>query len=214
MPKTREVPGELKEFNKFFNQLTYRHDVSTVFDDFLTIFICVFARETQEPLYFETIKRYDKKELNYFAKMMGELLILYNNAKLNEDWIDPLGDYYEVLAGQYKKSRLGQFFTPKSLCDIMAHISLTGATWGKKINDPTCGSGRLLLASNKAVQGNYYIAQDLDAICCKMTAINLCMHQIRGEVHHMDTLRMTAPHRSYAINPNFHQHKTLLILIK
>ena len=168
MPKTREVTNELKTFNGLFNKLTYRHDVSSVFDDFLTIFICVFARETQEPLYFETIKRYKKEELTLFAKMMGELLILYGEAKANNDWIDPLGDYYEILAGQYKKSRLGQ----------------------------------------------YYVAQDLDSICCKMTAINLCMHQIRGEVHHMDTLRMTAPHRSYAINPNFHKHNTLLILIK
>ena len=214
MPKTRDVPGELKIFNSLFNKLTYRYDVSKIFDDFLTIFICVFARETQEPLYFETIKFYKKEELTLFAKMMGELLILYSQAKQNNDWIDPLGDYYEVLAGQYKKSRLGQFFTPKSLCDIMAQITLTGSTWGKDINDPTCGSGRLLLASNKVVQGDYYVAQDLDPICCKMTAINLCMHQIRAEVHHMDTLRMTAPHRSYFINPKFHQHKTLLILCK
>ncbi|KAA2218253.1 N-6 DNA methylase [Maribacter flavus] len=214
MVKTREVPRELKNFNSLFNSLIYRHDVSTIFDDFLTVFICCFARGTQEPLYFETIKRYNRKELDLFAKMMGELIILYAKAKNDDDWIDPLGDYYEVLAGQYKKSRLGQFFTPKPLCDLMAEISLTGSSWGKTVNDCACGSGRMLLSSNKVVQGNYYVAQDLDPICCKMSAINLCMHGIRAEVHQMDTLRMTKPHRSYLINPKFHEHKTHLILIK
>lgn len=214
MPKTRDVPRELKTFNSLFNELIYRNDVSTIFDDFLTIFICCFARGTQEPLYFETIARYKKEELNTFAKMMGELLLQYQKAKEDNDWIDPLGEYYEVLAGNYKKSRLGQFFTPKGLCDVMATLTLEGSAWGKNINDPACGSGRTLLAANKTVQGNYYVAQDLDPICCKMTAINLCMHQIRAEVHQMDTLRMTTPHRSYFINPKYHQHKTLLIICK
>lgn len=194
--------------------MIYRHDVSSIFDDFLTIIICCFARETQEPLYFETIKRYNKKELNTFAKMMGELLQLYGKALKDGDWIDPLGEYYEVLAGNYKKARLGQFFTPKSLCDLMAQITLMGSEWGKTINDCACGSGRTLLAANKALQGNYYVAQDLDPICCKMTAVNLCLHEIRGEVHQMNTLQMTPPTKTYIINPKFHDHKTHLILIK
>lgn len=214
MIKTADVPRELKTFNSLFNKLVYRHDVSTVFDDFLSIFICCFARGSQEPWYFEIIKRYKKEELETFAQMMGELLIKYDQAHKNNDWIDPLGEYYEVLAGKYKKASLGQFFTPKSLCDLMSAISLNGQDWDNKINDCACGSGRLMLSANRQVKNMYYIGQDLDFICAKMSAINLCMHQMKGEIHCMDTLRMTTPRKSFYINPKFHEHKTLLIICK
>jgi type I restriction enzyme M protein len=84
----------------------------------------------------------------------------------------------------------------------------------KKINEPCAGSGRMILASNQIAKGNYFIAQDLDAICCKMTAINMCMHEVRGEVHNMDTLRIADLRMSYSVNYDFYKHKTLLILLK
>ena len=126
MPKTKDVPRELLNFNSLFNKIAYRHDASRVFDDFLSIIICCFARETQEDWYFETIKEYSREELDTFAQMMGELLKIYDKAMKDEDWTDPLGEYYEVLAGRYKKSSLGQFFTPKSLCDVMSALTNRG----------------------------------------------------------------------------------------
>tara|TARA_R110002050_G_scaffold69507_2_gene150353 strand:- start:29551 stop:30195 length:645 start_codon:yes stop_codon:yes gene_type:complete len=214
MIKTQDVPRELRTFNSLFNKLCYRHDVSTIFDDFLTLFICCFARGTQEPWYFETIKRYKKEEITTFAHMMGDLIIRYHNAFLANDWIDPLGEYYEILAGNYKKSRLGQFFTPKSICDVMSGLTLQGADWDNKINDCACGSGRLLLSANRTTKDMYHIGQDLDMICAKMAAINLCMHQMKGEIHCMNSITMTAPRKSFLINPKFHEHKTLLIICK
>mgnify|MGYP006175979763 CR=1 FL=1 len=54
---------ELKEFNSLFDKLAYKYEPSTLFDDFLTIYICCFGFGTNEYLYFETIKRYKKDEL-------------------------------------------------------------------------------------------------------------------------------------------------------
>ena len=214
MLKTREVPSELKPFNSLFFSFTYKYDLYSLFDDLLTIIICCLARETEEPLYFETIKKYKKEELTIFAKLLGALFLIYENAKTFGTWTDPLGEYYELLASNSKKSSFGQFFTPKPICDLMANFVITPNQWGKTINEPCAGSGRMILAANHQAKGNYYVAQDLDAICCKMTAINMCLHEIRGEVHNMDTLRMGNLRLSYSINYDFHKHKTPLILLK
>lgn len=214
MIKTSEVQRELRNFNSLFFSFQYKYDLYTLFDDLLTIIICCLARETEEPLYFETIKRYKKEELTVFANLFGELILIYNNAKLNNSWADPLGEYYELLASNSKKSNFGQYFTPKPICDMMAKFTITPNEWGKTINEPCAGSGRMILAANHQANGNYFVAQDLDPICCKMTAINMCLHEIRGEVHNMDTLRMTDFRMSYSINYDFHKHKTPLILLK
>jgi type I restriction enzyme M protein len=213
MASSRDVSSELKTFNSLFNIMARKYEASTIFDDLLSIFICCFARGTQEKWYFEIISRYEKEELNTFAKMMAELLIIYSDGKNKNEWIDPLGEYYEVLASNNKKSSFGQFFTPKAVCDLMSALVLQNADWDNKINDCACGSGRTLLSANKFIPDMYHIGQDIDMICAKMTAINLCMHQIKGEVHCMDTLKMTTPRKSFIINPKFYEHKTLLILV-
>lgn len=214
MAKTTDVPTELKPFNSVFNKLAYKYDVSQVFDDLLTIIICCMCYQQQEPLYFQTIKKYEAKELNYFAQLFAELMKLYNKAEICGDWIDPLGDYYEVLASNYKKSRLGQFFTPKPICDLMSMLTLNKDNFGATINEPTCGSGRIILASNNFAPGNYYICQDLDPICCKMTAINCCFHTVRAEIHCMNSLTLSKPTASYYINYEYWKHQTKYIILK
>lgn len=213
MLKTKDVPRELKSFNSLFSCFKYKYDTAPLFSDFLTIVICCLARQTEENLYFETIEKYTKDELNIFAKLFGELLKIYTFAKEENKWVDPLGDYYEALASNSKKSAFGQFFTPKPLCDMISQMTLTSGEWGKKINDPCSGSGRFILSANHFTEGNYYIAQDLDSICCKMTAINMCLHEIRGEVHQMNSLSNDTPYLSYSINYKFHSHKTPIILL-
>lgn len=214
MLKTKDVPSELKNFNSLFFSFQYKYDLHTLYDDLLTIIICCLARETEEKLYFETIAKYKKEELNTFAKLMGELFLIYGRANHLKHWADPLGEYYEALASNSKKSAFGQYFTPKPICNMMASFITNEKEWGKKINEPCSGSGRMILACNQIAQGNYFIAQDLDAICCKMTAINMAMHEIRGEVHNMDTLRMSNLRMSYSVNYDFYKHKTPLILLK
>lgn len=207
------INRELKIFDSLFNKMAYKHEASTLFDDFLTIVICCFGFGTNEHLYFETIKRYTSEELNLFAKMLGELMSIYSKAKTDEQWIDPLGDYYEFLASSSKKSKLGQFFTPPSLCNMMAQIVIS-EKWGQTINEPCCGSGRMILAANQITKGNYYVCQDLDPICAKMTAVNLAFHEIKCEVHCMDTLRMNDLRFSFYINYEFWKVKTPHIIMK
>ena len=212
MIKTVDVPQELRVFNTLFFDFQHRHELSQVFDDLLTIIICCMGRGTNEDLYFETIKRYNAKELDSFARLFAELMKFYIKAKEAEQWCDPLGEYYELLASNYKKSRFGQFFTPKPLCDMMAMMIINADEWGKNINEPCSGSGRMVLAANHQAKGNYYVCEDLDPLCCKMTAINLCFHDIRGEVHCHNALTRDESRFSFAVNYEFWKNNTNTIL--
>lgn len=102
-------------------------------------------------------------------------------------WIDVFGNIYEEMYQSKGKSAiLGQFFTPKHICDLMAKIN-DEETDGK-IGDPACGSGRTLLASYVNNKNAYYIGEDIDGISCKMCALNLMVHGARGRVICHDTL--------------------------
>ena len=211
MLKTRDVPHELREFNSLFFGFQHKYDLSLIFDDLLTIIICALGQGTQEVLYLETIKKYTRAELDIFCKLFGELLLIYQKANTNGDWCDPLGEYYECLASNYKKSSFGQFFTPKPICNLMAQFTADTNDFGYTINEPCSGSGRMVLAFNHFAQGNYFVCEDLDPICCKMTAINLCMHEIRAEVHCHDAIRNDSDRFTLAINYEFWKHNTKCI---
>ena len=116
---------------------------------------------------------------------------------------------------QYK----GQFFTPHTICDFLAKISLDDreeeteprvlcGSFGRRVvvNDCACGSARLLLAAHdtnceRGHRAYYFIGEDIDRICCKMAAVNMCAHGMFGEVVCHNTL--TEPHKAnfgYIIN--------------
>lgn len=211
MLKNRDVPKELKIFNSLFFEFEYKHDLNRVFDDLLTVVICAMARGTQEPLYLETIAKYNRKELEAFCKLFAQLVTIYHQDTTANTWSDPLGTYYECLTGNYKKSNFGQFFTPVSICNMMAQFIIDD-DFGKTINEPCSGSGRMILAANQITKGNYYVCEDLDPMCCKMTAINLCFHEIRAEIHCHDALLMDKPRFSLATNYEFWKNKTYTIL--
>lgn len=207
MPKTRDVPTELREFNSLFSIIARRYDPARVFDDFLTLVICCLARQTQEDWYHDTIRKYDEDEINTFAKLLGELFKYYHKEIEENSWCDPLGEFYEVLSGSYKKSNFGQFFTPKCLCDMLAQLTIPKGTFGKNILEPACGSGRMILAIQSHSKGNYFVAKDLDHTCVKMTCINLAFHGIKAEVHHVNALSDDKPFNSYIINKDFYKTK-------
>lgn len=100
-------------------------------------------------------------------------------------WIDVFGEIYEQLyIPKRKSSMLGQFFTPEDICNLMGEMNGSG----KMINDPSCGSGRTLLAAYVNNKKTYYVGEDIDGISCKMCALNLMIHGARGRVVCHDTL--------------------------
>lgn len=188
MAKSTDVPTELREFNKVFNELgAYRWDCGDVFDDFLDFMIACLSPTGDKELA-EMLKKKYGKEYGVFSRMMGAMMEAYRSGTYRNNWFDGLGLYYECIASGSKASRLGQFFTPPTLCDMMAIMSSgTDAddyeepTEWKTVNDPCSGSGRLLLAFNAQSPKNYFYGGDIDRICAKMTAVNMCLHAMHGQ---------------------------------
>lgn len=55
---------------------------------------------------------------------------------------DPIGDAFEVFVGSESRSRSGQFFTPRSVTDLL--VKAIDPRPGESIIDPACGAGGFL----------------------------------------------------------------------
>jgi hypothetical protein len=96
---------------------------------------------------------------------------------------DILGDVFQ---GAITYGEAGQFLTPEPVCDLMARMTLepagTTGTDRKTILDPCCGSGRMLLAAANVRPNCEFVGQDIDLRCVRMTAINLALRNLYGQV--------------------------------
>lgn len=133
----------------------------------------------------------------------------------SELWFDAWGDLFQSLMGKFAGYR-GQFFTPAPLVDISTKLIVgqggfeegrCGAFGNRiKVADQACGSARYLLAANQHIQSEtqkqpYLIGEDLDHLCVKMAAINLCVHGCYGEIICHDSLTQgQTPLYGYVVN--------------
>lgn len=176
-------------FIKLVNRIT--NDPIKVFDDALTY---VLSRLSAGEV--KVAWDYSEQQNQAFSDFMKTYLDYLCEQLENHFWCDAWGDAFMDLAGKYKSFR-GQFFTPPGVANLCA---MTVSTFGELvferevINDCACGSARMLLAAQEQAYKNghrqpYLIGEDIDGMCCKMAAINLCVHGCRGEVIMHDTLK-------------------------
>lgn len=179
----------------YIEDIGLKRGTNQAFSDFLTIVVCALSLQEQEELYLKTIKPYTPDEINIFCSAFAQLVIEMNNR--GEGLKDCLGDYYmDCLAS----TRKGQFFTPPELCDLMSQLIKPEPN--KPVNDPACGSGRFFLSIAKIDRSLKFYGADIDYQCCQMTLINLCLNGLKGEVSHMDTLKLEEWNRwSVRIHP-------------
>ncbi|MEQ9484948.1 N-6 DNA methylase [Coleofasciculus sp. F4-SAH-05] len=60
---------------------------------------------------------------------------------------DPIGDAFEVFVGSESRSRSGQFFTPRSVTDLL--VEAVDPKPGESIIDPACGAGGFLTSVSR-----------------------------------------------------------------
>ena len=171
-------------------------DILVVFGDFLDYCIDCFTPPRPIP------DGIDKNSV--FFNAFASLQIEYLKGISNHGCYDPLGDVFMDLTKGIQSYR-GQFFTPPSICDMMCNVTVGNfayttitscGAFGERVicNDPACGSSRNLIAlASKYINKPrkelpYFIGEDIDATCCKMSAINMCVHGIPGEVVCHDAL--------------------------
>lgn len=183
-----------KELSKSLTSLSRRYELSKVFNDLLTVSICAFHRtniqtslsqkdEKNEALYMETIKPYSREDLNTFAQALS---ILQLNV-LESPYSDILGEFFME---HITKGQNGQYFTPPHICDMMAQMQCSDNEAGKRVLDPACGSGRMLLSTAKLNHRNYFFGADSSNTCAKMATLNFFLNGLNGEVAWMNSLTM------------------------
>lgn len=197
-----ELSAELRGFEKKFSYIVNvtHNDTVRVFDDFLTFVIGAFNPEPKpNPSW-----NYKKEHNVLFFELMREWLEVQKAAIDKKGWYDTFGDFFMAYVGHTSRQYRGQFFTPQHICDLMARITIadTGerptalcAGFGRRevVADCACGSARLLLAAHavnieQGKRPSYFVGEDIDRMCCKMAAINLCVHGCFGEVVCHDSL--------------------------
>ena len=203
----------VKEIVKLIESIGYRHGISTVFDDYLTIASCAVSNavdkvhfDEREELYMKTIKKYSKEELQKIVELHA---MVVNALEQNLYSTDLLGEVFHSL--NLSNSRNGQFFTPMHVAEAMAKMLI-----GKKDKDiaekghltlcePTCGSGVMVIAAANALYENHYnptqnlcvLACDNDIRCARMAYIQLSYLGIPAVVVHGDSLAMQEYARFY-----------------
>lgn len=179
----RSTSNSKETFAKILLLISNRFSLTAVFEDFLTMSIaaCTQNPETKkswyEDEYLETIAKYKDSDLRHefpkaFAYLINEMEERLEGSLGN----DILGDFYEE---HISNGRNGQFFTPYPICQFMAsavHSEDSNDITKKprRILDPACGSGRMLLASLRLNGiGDEYYGIDIDRTCVKMASLNL-----------------------------------------
>ncbi|HYV90916.1 MAG TPA: N-6 DNA methylase [Chitinophagales bacterium] len=180
--KTKET------FASLIDSFQYHYDLSTVFDDFLTMSVASCGRNVltglsyDEDLYLKIIARYKDDDLRHnFPKMFATLTLEMTERMLSKEGTDVLGEFYEA---RLQKQGLSQFFTPYPICEFMARIAIGEAQKiaeerPMRILDPACGSGRMLMvAAHSSEKKHEYYGIDIDLTCVKMSALNLFLSGI------------------------------------
>jgi hypothetical protein len=203
-----------KAIVKIFEALGYRHNRWTVWSDFVAMAACTLSlidiaqREKRQLLYNEVAKKYDCKEMDMFAEMF-DTLVAGLEADQDQDF---LGELFMLL--ELSNDHNGQFFTPYSVCSMMAKISAGNLPaeieqkGSVSVNDCACGAGALLIAfanEAKAIGINYqmhvkFVGQDIDFTAAMMCYIQLSLLGCPGYVIVGNTL--TTPPTEPLTNQN------------
>lgn len=195
------IPSDIRPLEKLILDFSYKngYDAMDVFNDFLTYIIHGFSPDAP-PL---RSWKYKRQQNIAFMNMVVEWVQLMNR-KIRDDmvWFDPFGDLYMALTSTGTQQGQGQFFTPEHICDLMVMCSEgEEKKTGQRINDPTCGSGRLLLAYHVRHLGNYLIGEDINRTCCLMAVCNMLVHGCVGEVIWHDSLNPQNFMGGWKVNP-------------
>lgn len=177
--------------------MDYSVDITTAFNGLLDYIIAYFD-PTGAPIDGWPFKR---EQNNRMYEMMFQYITIMDEQLAHKQWFDAWGDLFMALYANGADKN--QFFTPPSLVNMMTEVAMEGLGeptgdvrgFGRRhiINDPSCGSSRNLLAGfSKYVylydRKPYLSGEDIDSLCCKMSAVNMMMHGCFGEVVCHNTL--------------------------
>ena len=144
-------------------------------------------------------------------QLLGKVLLAVSKmdlgSKYNDTDNDTFGDTYEFLMQMYASEAGksgGEFFTPQQVSELLARIASHNNPNIKKVYDPACGSGSLLLKFSKTVGREnpnlQYFGQEVNPTTYNLCRINMFLHNINYDnfdIRLEDTL-LKPQHMDYA----------------
>jgi len=188
-----------KDFLKILRGIDYSRSDKDCFRDFVTFTRFSFTVNKSEKIVEDVQSRMNTyKDQESVLKKYGGLLDLLIEA-LTEEPRDFLGAVCMELG---TNSNLGQCFTPDSLAEISAEMSLSGIKdeidrkGFATIYEPTCGAGSMILACARVLSklGVDYQRQicvtgvDLDRLVADMCFVQVSLCGIPAVIYHGNTL--------------------------
>ena len=122
-------------------------------------------------------------------KLISKVLIAVREMKLSQKYsdnsIDTVGDTYEYLMQMYASNAGksgGEYFTPQEVSEVLARIASFQNPHIRKVYDPACGSGSLLMkfakyAGDGAKDIEFY-GQEINPTTYNLCRINMFLHNI------------------------------------
>ena len=192
-----EIQGTEKEFLDEFQKLCYSRSAWQVWADLMAAIACSLSNvgdrspkhyESREKEYAQCIERLGSVEVP--ARMLA-IIVEALERNPEQDFLGAM--YMQLNLGNHWK---GQFFTPYSICKLMAEInceSLDGQVDKQgyvSVCDPSCGAGATLIAAaNKMKECRYnyqnhvlFVGQDIDRVTGMMCYIQLSLLGCAGYV--------------------------------
>lgn len=203
-----------KSIVKLLQANSRRRHLWEVFGDFIELAALAIANAVdlaqageREQRYLAIIKRYEPDEVQRFPQMLGELTMAL---EFGPD--DVLGQVFGEL--ELGNSARGQFFTPYSLCALMARLQIGDGDEIREritargfitVSEPTCGAGAMVVAMAAAMrerginyqQHLHVTAQDVDSRAVHMAYLQLSLLHIPAVVILGNTLMLEERERWY-----------------
>ena len=125
------------------------------------------------------------KRNQLLAKVLKTVAAMELGSRYNDTDNDTFGDTYEFLMQMYASSAGksgGEFFTPQQVSELLARL----ASWNnpniRKVYDPACGSGSLLLKFAKTIGKENpnlkYFGQEVNPTTYNLCRINMFLHNV------------------------------------
>ena len=125
------------------------------------------------------------KRNELLAKVLKAVNNMNLSGKLTDNTIDAFGDAYEFLMQMYAASAGksgGEYFTPPAVSELLAHLCTIRNQHIRRVYDPACGSGSLLLKFAKTIGKSnpnlQYYGQEINPSTYNLCRINMFLHGI------------------------------------
>lgn len=119
------------------------------------------------------------------AKLLKRVDEMDLSQHLEDNHNDTFGDAYEFLMKMYASKAGksgGEFFTPQEVSELIAEIAAWGTEDIKRVYDPACGSGSLLLKFQKIhgrnLEGLKFYGQEINPTTFNLCRSNMFLHHV------------------------------------